>query len=100
MNKKEREKAKRERKEARKLAEQPMPVMTEDAQPRAYLSAVERDETLDWIAERKSRFPTQENLAKKRDAAAALAQSGVLAPCPHSACRTVHWPGSEHELGR
>eukprot|EP00892_Ulva_mutabilis_P007417 jgi/Ulvmu1/5047/UM021_0064.1 len=76
-NKKEREKAKRERKEARKLAENPLPELTEDAQPREYLNNTERQETLVWIAERKAHFPSKENLEKKRAAAATLAQSGA-----------------------
>lgn len=84
VNKKEREKAKRERKEARKLAEQPVPIMTEDAQPRDFLNETERQETRDWIAERKARFPTKGNLAKKQEALAAVAQSGAPSPCqPH-----------------
>lgn len=74
-NKREREKAKRERKEARKLAE-PMPIMTQDARPRAFLNDTERQETLEWIAERKSRYPTKESLAKKLEAEAAVARSG------------------------
>lgn len=87
-NKKEREKAKRERKEARKLAEQPMPIMTEDAQPRDFLNDTERQETQDWIAERKARFPTKENLAKKQEAIAAVVRSGARSRCqrlpPHA----------------
>ena len=62
-NKKERDKAKKERKEARKLAENPLQPITEDAAPRPYLNDGERQETLEWIEERKARFPTRERIA-------------------------------------
>ena len=77
-NKKEREKAKRDRKEARKLAAQPLPVLTEDVQPRPCRNATEQSEVAEWIAARKARFPTAANMAKKRAAAAATAATGAL----------------------
>lgn len=82
-SKKEREKAKRERKEARKLAATPVAPLTDDVQPREFLNEAERQETLEWISERKAHFPSRENLAKKREAAAALAKSGAAPPGHH-----------------
>jgi hypothetical protein len=76
-NKKEREKAKKERKEARKLAENPLQPLTEDAEPRPFLNDSERNETLHWIEERKARFPTRERIAKEAAKAETLEQAGA-----------------------
>lgn len=76
-NKKERDRAKKERKEARKLAENPLQPMTEDARPRAFLSDGERVETLQWIEDRKARFPTRERIANAEEQAEALSQAGI-----------------------
>jgi hypothetical protein len=80
-NKKEREKAKRERKEARRLAEHPMPYLTEDAQPRACGSAAEQQDVDEWIVQRKLRFPTAANIKRRQVAAAAAAASGEPLAC-------------------
>jgi Nuclear fragile X mental retardation-interacting protein 1 (NUFIP1) len=76
-NKKEREKAKRDRKEARKLAETPLPVLTEDAAPRPCASEAEQREVDEWVQARRARFPTAANVERKRVAAAAAAQTGA-----------------------
>jgi hypothetical protein len=76
-NKKEREKAKRDRKEARKLAETPLPVLTEDAAPRACASAAEQREVDAWVAQRRASFPTAANVERKRAAAAVAALAGA-----------------------
>lgn len=80
-NKKEREKAKRERKEARRLAEHPMPYFTEDAQPRTCGSAAEQQDVDEWIAQRKLCFPTAANIERRRVAAAAATASGAPPGC-------------------
>lgn len=81
-NKKERDKAKKERKEARKLAENPLQPLTEDVEPRAFLNDGERQETLQWIEERKSRFPTRDRIANVAAQADTLNQAGVFAFFP------------------
>ena len=77
-NKQEKEKAKKERKEARKLAANPLQPETEDTVPRACVNAAEQSEVDDWIAQRKRLFPTAANVERKRAAHAAASQAGAL----------------------
>jgi hypothetical protein len=77
-SKKEREKAKRERKEARKLAKTPMPILTTDVHPRACTSEAEQIEVAAWIEQRKCRFPTATNIERRRREAAVIACTGTL----------------------
>ena len=83
-NKKERDKAKKERKEARKLAENPLQPITEDAVPRPYLNDGERQETLQWIEDRKSSYPTRARIATAAANADALDHAGARALIFHS----------------
>ena len=77
-NKKEREKAKRDRKEARKLAATPMPYLKEDVKAWECSSAAEQQEVNEWIAQRKAAFPTAENVARKQAAVHAASRAGAL----------------------
>ena len=92
-NKKEREKAKRDRKEARKLAATPMPQLTEDVAPRPCSSAAEQHEVDEWIAQRKQCFPSAANVKRKLAAADAAAQAGE--PPRATGCLCSFWSQGE-----
>jgi Nuclear fragile X mental retardation-interacting protein 1 (NUFIP1) len=64
-NKKERDRAKAARKEARKLAAMPVPLLTADPRPRECVDARESAEVDEWRAARRANFPTAENVARK-----------------------------------
>lgn len=76
-NPKEREKAKRARKEARKLEANPLQPATEDAVAWQPATRSEQDEVAAWVADRRQNFPTAATVARKREEAAALQASGV-----------------------
>ena len=77
-NSKEREKAKRARKEARKLEQCPVPILTEDPVAWEPSSKFEQQEVASWVAERKANFPTAFVIERRRLEAEALAASGAF----------------------
>lgn len=60
--------------------------MTEDVTARAPQSAAEQLEINQWVAERKSHFPTAANIARKQADAATVVAAGMPLLVPKKSC--------------